>query len=257
MVDPAHPPAQPPGKGPLGGACTFRDQTLPQTLPADPMPTVAAWLDEAARLKVQPNPNAMTLATAGPDGVPSARVVLCRGIDVARGYLVFYTNYRGRKGADLQANPNAALVFHWDDLDRQVRMEGLAARSPVSESDAYFASRPVMSRIAAWASEQSRPIAGRDALLRQNAEVEARFGVVRGKDGSPVLADGRPLESLHVPRPEHWGGYRLWARSVELWVGHTNRLHDRAVWERTLSPGTVDGVAGHVGGAWRVTRVQP
>ncbi|MCW5764439.1 MAG: pyridoxamine 5'-phosphate oxidase [Phycisphaeraceae bacterium] len=250
MVDPAHP-------DPLSGACRFADQELPDPLPAEPIGLVRRWLDDAARGKVQPNPNAMTLATVGPDGRPSARIVLCRTIHPDLGCFVFYTNYRGAKGRALEHSGRAALVFHWDDLDRQVRIEGPVTRSPASESDGYFRSRPVMSRVAAWASEQSAPIASRSALLEQNARVEARFGIERGPDGSPRLKSGAPLESLDVPRPGHWGGFRVWAETVELWLGHTNRLHDRAVWRRDLSPATVDGEPGFSGGPWRAGRLQP
>lgn len=248
----------------LAGACDFPGRTLPEPLPEDPMPLVATWLREAAEGKVQPNPGAMTLATVDDHGEPRARIVLARGLDVSRGFVVFFTNYRSAKGRELAARPAASLVFHWDALDRQVRISGPVTKSPASESDAYYASRPVMSRLAGWASDQSEPIASRAALLEKNAQAERRFGlspgVPRDDRGAPSPEVQR---SLVVPRPPHWGGFRVWARRVELWLGHPARLHDRAVWERELTPAEVDGAAGFAaesGGtrrAWRAMRLQP
>ena len=169
-------------------------------------------------------PEAMTLATTGPRGRPSARVVLLRGLD-QRG-LVFFTNYRSRKGRDLARQPSAALVFYWPALGRQVRVEGRVTRLPAEESDVYFASRPRAARLAAWASNQSSPIADREALRRSYAAVQARF---RGRD---------------VPRPPHWGGYRLVPRVFEFWRSGPHRLHERLRFAR--------GPRG-----WKVTRLAP
>lgn len=234
----------------LRGACSFQGLTLPEPLPPEPVALLAQWLADASAAGTQPNPNAMTLATIDPDGRPSARIVLCRGLDEARGFLTFYTNYDGRKGRALAAHPRAALVFHWDHLERQVRIEGPVAHAPAAESDAYFAGRPPGSRVAAWASDQSAPLASRDQLLARQRQAEARFGVPEGVDPDT-------LRGLNVPRPPHWGGVRVYFESVELWLGHPNRLHDRAVWTRPLTPATVDGVPGYGGGAWRVTRLMP
>lgn len=247
MVDPAHPSSA------LTGVCKFTNLTLPERLPRDPFGTVVEWLELAAKEKVQPNPNAMSLATVGMDGQPSCRIVLCRRIDPDRGYLVFYTNYLSHKGRDIAANPKAAVCFHWDDLDRQVRIEGIVSPSPAKESDAYFNGRPLLSRVAAWASAQSRPLDSRELLIKKEAQARAKFGVP--PDGAEPTPDPQPVP--HVPRPDYWGGYRLWATRVELWLGHTNRLHDRAVWERALAPDLVDGVPGFSGGSWRATRLQP
>jgi len=244
MVDPKHTGAAPM----LGNACAFSDETLPEPLPAEPLGLFMQWLELATSRKSQPNPNAMTLATVGVDGQPSARVVLARRVDVGRGYVVFYSNYHSRKGEEIAGGGKVALCFHWDQLDRQVRMEGVATMSPPTESDAYFNARPPLSRLAAWASDQSRPVASRQELLDQNHRVEARFGL-----GAP----GVDVASVQVPRPPHWGGYRVWLKRVELWRGHTNRLHDRAVWERSLTPAAVDRAPGFVGGAWASTRLQP
>lgn len=221
-------------------------ELLPEALPADPMPIVEAWLREAEARRDQPNPNAMTLATVDADGTPSARVVLCKGFAADPGYVVFYTNYQGRKGRALTGDPRAAVVFHWDHQDRQVRIEGPVVRSPASESDAYFATRPVESRIGAWASAQSEPIGSRAELLARVDETMARFGVT-----PESLRRG---EGAEIPRPPNWGGWRVWARRVELWVGGPGRVHDRAGWTRELRPGGDDGFTA---GAWSATRLCP
>jgi pyridoxine/pyridoxamine 5'-phosphate oxidase len=134
-------------------------QWLPDPLPAEPLQVAEKWLRQAYDEQVQPNPNAMVIATVAPSGQPSARIVLCKDIVLPQGYIVFYTNYESRKGAELAAHPRAAALLHWDVLQRQVRAEGFVVKSPPSESDDYFASRPWQSRLGAWASEQSRPVA--------------------------------------------------------------------------------------------------
>jgi pyridoxamine 5'-phosphate oxidase len=235
------------------------EQALPEPLPSDPFPLFVAWFNEAHVRKVQPNPNAMTLATCdAPEtsdplqglGRISARIVLCKDIHADRSCLVFYTNYQGRKSESLAANPRAACVFHWDELDRQVRMEGVVAKSPESESDAYFVSRPWLSRAAAWASDQSRPVASRAAMLQRLETTLARFGLTR--EGP---AAGQPV---NIPRPPHWGGFRFFPDSIELWCGSRARLHDRARWTRTLAPRTIDGVPGYAPASmWSGTRLQP
>jgi pyridoxamine 5'-phosphate oxidase len=187
---------------------------LPDPLPPSPLGLLESWLAEASA--AMRNAGAMTLATVTPDGRPCARMVICRGFDARAGWLVFYTDRESAKGAELAANPHAALVFHWDALQRQVRIEGPVTISPDAESDAYWASRPLEARVAAVASEQSRPIASRGELL---ARVEA---AARRHDGG-------------APRPARWGGYRVWAERVELWVGQPARIHDRAVWTRPLA----------------------
>src|SRR5262245_39413837 len=206
---------------------------LPEPLPDNPLPVLEGWLAEAsAAIR---NATAMTLATVTPDGRPSARMVICRGFDARAGWLVFYTDRESAKGMALAAHPWAALVFHWDAFERQVRIEGPVSVSPDAESDAYWTSRPLEARIAAVASEQSRPIASRADLLARVFETAARR-----HDGD-------------APRPARWGGYRVWAERVELWVGQPARIHDRAMWTRPLSPAD----AGFAGGAWRATRLQP
>jgi pyridoxamine-phosphate oxidase len=213
----------------------FMTGTLPSTLPADPMPIVESWLQEARERKVQPNPDSLVVATATPDGTPSARVVLCKKLVAAPGYLVFFTNYHSRKGHEIAANPRIAGVFHWDTLSRQVRFEGRAVLCPPDESDAYFASRALDSRIGAWASLQSQPLDSRATLLKRVAVEAARHGT------SPS-------------RPPHWGGYHFWPESVEVWCEGAFRIHDRAIWQRTLEP---DGTAGFRAGAWQSMRLYP
>lgn len=225
-------------------------ERLPDDLPADPMHWAAAWLDEAARQCVQRNPNAMNLATVGSDAAPSARVVLCKHFVPDPGYLVFYTNYKSRKVAELRANPRVAVTFHWDALGRQVRLEGTAVFSPADESDAYFASRDPGSQLGAWGSDQSAPLASREALLRQLAERARELGVNLDDDAQSIDKPGRRT----VARPAHWGGVRIWASSVELWIEGADRIHDRARWQRPL-----ERSAGHgfTVGDWQGTRLQP
>jgi pyridoxamine 5'-phosphate oxidase len=230
---------------------TLRSQTLPDPLPADPLGVAAGWLKEAETGRVQPNPNAMVLATVAANGSPSSRVVLCKDIVLPAGYLVFFTNYRSRKGEELAAQPRVATLFHWDDLHRQVRIEGVVEKSPAAESDTYFASRPWQSRLGAWASEQSQPIGSRAALIEQLRAAGRRFNT------PPVGPDGdeRDAPGVAVPRPAHWGGYRLWADAVELWVEGEFRIHDRARYTRNLS--AASGGEGFLASPWQATRLQP
>ncbi|MCU0760450.1 MAG: pyridoxamine 5'-phosphate oxidase [Steroidobacteraceae bacterium] len=227
-------------------------QFLDEPLPAEPLALAADWLEEARRLKQQPNPDAMTVATVDADGRPSARIVLCKEIVARPGYLAFYTNYESRKGRELAGQPRAAVVLHWDHLHRQVRIEGRVVRAPAAESDAYFASRPWQRRIGAWASAQSRPVGSRGELEAAVVEVAQRFGTpVPGPEHASIDP------GLVIPRPPHWGGYHVWADSVELWVEGESRIHDRARWTRTLAAGRGDGTSAFVPGPWAVTRLQP
>ena len=172
---------------------------------ADPLQQFDRWLNEAIHSEV-PEPNAMTLATVGSDLRPSTRIVLIKGYD-AQG-IVWYTNFESRKGQELAGNPYAALQFHWVELERVVRIEGVVEKVSDAESDAYFHSRPLDSRIGAWASPQSRVIAGRTELVTSAAKYAAKF-------------------LLQPPRPPHWGGYRLKPDHWQFWQGRKSRLHDR------------------------------
>ena len=182
-----------------------RDALL-QAPGADPLAVLGTWYDDATK-QGEAMPDAMTLATATRDGRPSARIVLFKG--VLRGGVLFVSNYQSRKARELAENPQAALVMHFPRSERQVRLEGLVERASPAESDAYFASRPRGSQLGAWASPQSQVLASRDELLELARAAEQRFG------GGPVV------------RPEFWGGYLLVPQSVELWLGKSDRLHDR------------------------------
>ena len=189
----------------------------------DPFARFEAWMAEAAQS--EPNdPNAVCLATSTPDGRPSARMVLLKGVD-PRGF-VFYTNLESRKGEELRGNPNAALCFHWKSLARSVRVEGAVEPVSAEEADAYYASRARGSRIGAWASRQSRPLEGRWALEKAVAEYTLKFGV-----GA-------------IPRPEFWSGFRVLPRRIEFWRDMPFRLHDRQVFHRE-------------GDAWRIEALYP
>lgn len=193
------------------------------SVPPDPLPLFRDWLSAAIDAGL-PEPYAMTLATATADGVASARIVLLRTADEAG--FTFYTNYTSRKGEELAANPQASLLFYWAELERQVRVEGAVERIPAAESDAYFASRPYGSRIGAWASPQSAVVENRALLEQRVAELSRTY-------------------PEQVPRPPHWGGYRLSAATVEFWQGRPSRLHDRLRYQR------------QPGGAWASCRLAP
>lgn len=190
---------------------------------SDPIAQFERWFEEALTAKL-PEPNAMTLATVDASGQPSARIVLLKGVD-ARGF-TFFTNYESRKGLDMAANPRAALLFHWVQLERQVRIEGTARKVTGAESDAYFASRPLGSRIGAWASEQSREVPDRTIIEQREAAFRQQFGE-------------------NPPRPPHWGGYLVEPTRMEFWQGRPSRLHDRIVYLRQPD------------GAWRIARLSP
>ncbi|AUH52978.1 pyridoxamine 5'-phosphate oxidase [Chromobacterium sp. ATCC 53434] len=195
--------------------------------PEDCLPDAVAqfeiWLNEAISAQVN-EPTAMNLAAIGPDGRPSARIVLLKGVE--DGQLLFYTNYQSRKGQALAHSPYVALTFFWPELERQVRIEGRAERVAPETSDAYFASRPYTSRLGAWASEQSSEIASKAVLVTRAAMYGARH-------------------PINVPRPPHWGGYAIVPDRVEFWQGRPSRLHDRVLYTQTAD------------GGWQLSRLAP
>jgi pyridoxamine 5'-phosphate oxidase len=199
-------------------------------LQSDPILQFAAWMRETVAAG-QIEPTAATLATATPTGQPSARVVLLKGLD-ARGFR-FFSNYTSRKGRELAANPHAALCFHWADVERQVRIEGLVERIPRAESEEYFHSRPAGSQISAASSPQSQVVANREELASRRREIENRY------------AGGQ------VALPDEWGGYRLWPELIEFWQGRPDRLHDRFRYRRNPDGDPISG------DEWTIERLAP
>ncbi len=191
----------------------------------DPIEQFRIWFNQAVNLHAPSEPNAMTLSTVDGAGHPNARIVLLKGLD-ERGFL-FFTNYESAKGTELGVNPRASLLFYWSALERQVVARGVAERLPMHESETYFTSRPRFNRLAAWASQQSRPIESREALDVRFAQMEARFP---GED---------------VPLPPFWGGYVVRPETVEFWQGRASRLHDRFFYSKNDS------------GAWQIRRLMP
>jgi len=215
---------------------------------AEPMSLVKQWLDEALVARDRPNANSMTLATVGRSGRPSARIVLLKALDVEQGFAVFFTNYRSRKAMEIGENPWAAAVMHWDRMGRQLRLEGPIVRSPAEESDAYFATRPWRSQINAWASHQSAPIDDPQRLEQSARQLATEFGLPDPFESAEAQPDAT------VPRPEFWGGYRLWLGAVEFWVSGRDRFHERARFDRELSSVAPDE---YRAGAWRMSHLQP
>jgi pyridoxamine 5'-phosphate oxidase len=213
----------------------------------EPLQVALAWQSEARAAATQPNTNAMVLATVDGRGYPTARVVLAKEIVPVPGYLTFFTNYNSAKGQALDGAPRAAVVMHWDHLHRQVRVEGPIIRCTAVVSDEYFATRHWLSRLGAWASQQSQRIDSRASLQKMLDDTARRFGLA-----VPVAAQATD-PGLAIPRPPHWGGYHLWAESVELWIEGAARIHDRLLYTRTLSR----SANGYAPGTWSVTRLQP
>ena len=191
-------------------------------VPHNPLTLFQLWFDQAVKAEC-PEPNSMTLATANQAGDPSARIVLLKGVD--QNGFTFFTNYQSQKGRELAIRPQAALLFHWDELERQIRIRGTVERVSPAESDEYFHSRPAASRIGAWASPQSSAIPSRAFLEEAETRFQAEFG-------------DKP------PRPEHWGGYRLKPTEIEFWQGRPSRLHDRIHYKLE-------------GSSWKIERLAP
>jgi pyridoxamine 5'-phosphate oxidase len=195
---------------------------LEEDVKKDPIEQFSTWWDEAVNSEIT-EVNAMTVATSTPDGVPAARIMLLKNF-TNEGF-IFFTNYRSRKGTMLAQNPHAALVFFWKELERQVRIEGIVSKVSEQESDAYFKSRPVGSRIGAWASPQSTPIAGRQVIEENVKKYSEQFGE-------------------EIPRPPHWGGFIVKPSKVEFWQGRSSRLHDRLLYTK-------------IGSEWAIERLAP
>lgn len=190
----------------------------------NPLQQFQIWFDQAIAAEV-PEPNAMTLATATPEGIPAARIVLLKGLD-EQGFM-FYTNYESRKGQELTANPRAVLVFWWAELERQVRIEGTVEKVEEAEAIAYFQSRPVGSRLGAWASNQSQVIHDRQVLEQRLQELTQQY------------------QDQEIPKPAHWGGYRVIPTAIEFWQGRPSRLHDRLRYRQES------------GSQWKIERLAP
>jgi len=208
-------------------------EVLPSSLPDTPLPLLAKWMQDAVASNTLPNPDAMTLATTDASGCPAARIVLCKELVTDPGYLVFYTNYNSAKGEALDKNNRVAAVFHWDQLNRQARIEGIALKSPAEESDTYFATRDKESQIGAWASAQSQPIDARQSLKTKHVATTRKLSNLAMDSGI-----------MDIPRPAFWGGYRLVPNAIEFWQNQDDRLHDRELYERD-------------GSVWRCTRLAP
>lgn len=210
--------------------------TLVEAAPSNPLPLAAAWLDEAEAGGSRRNPLAMALATADANGRPAVRMVLLKSLSATDGFALFYSNYDSRKGRELSHNARAAGVLYWDDLGRQLRLEGPVVKSPAEESDAYFRTRPPGSQLNAWASAQSQPLTEPGELRRKIDRLAAEPGHRRAE------------------RPPYWGGYRLWIEALEFWIAGEDRFHERLRYERELhasAAGAFDA------GAWTYQCLQP
>lgn len=198
---------------------TLRDATedLRDPIPSSPLDLLVRWFQEARDCAAIRNADAMALSTVDAEGVPNVRFVLCRGRDLERGRFTFYTHYDSVKGRELASNARASGALYWEALERQVRIRGAVVRAPAADSDAYWSTRPRLSQLSAWASEQSRPVAARADLALSLEEAEGRF-----RD-----------EAVPIPRPPNWGGYQIEADTIELWAGRPGRLHDRVRWTRS------------------------
>lgn len=217
----------------------------------DPVQIIDEWLKEATQKDIQRHPNSMTLATVSSSGQPSARVVLLKSLSVNQGFGIFYTHYGSRKSIEISNNAAVSAVMHWDQLGRQVRLEGQAVRSPDNESNEYFMTRPWRSQLNAWVSEQSQPLADPADLVLRTKNKARELSLPNPIDRA---YDELELKKPHITRPPFWGGYRLWFAAVELWMEGADRFHHRIRYERTLS-----SLDAHTFQAtpWQAKRLQP
>jgi len=211
----------------------------------NPLLLLQSWFNEAMELDLQPNPDTMAIATSNSQGLPNVRMVLCKEINTEEGYVVFYTNYNSVKSMEIKENPKCSALFHWDKLGYQIRIRGEILQSPDEENDAYFASRHLGSQVGAWASNQSDPVVDRQALDDQFRKILDRFNLTN---------ESITRNEQKIPRPPHWGGYRLWIEEIEFWLNQKDRLHDRLHFRRVL---TISSEGIETEKKWAVKRLQP
>ena len=211
----------------------------------NPLLLLQSWLNEAMELDLQPNPDTMAIATSNSQGLPNVRMVLCKEINTEEGYVVFYTNYNSVKSMEIKENPKCSALFHWDKLGYQIRIRGEILQSPDEENDTYFASRHLGSQVGAWASNQSNPVEDREALDDQFKKILDRFN---------LTSESITRNEQKIPRPPHWGGYRLWIEEIEFWLNQKDRLHDRLHFKRAL---TISSEGIETEKKWTVKRLQP
>ena len=218
---------------------------LSQSMTQNPLLLLQSWFNEALELDLQPNPDTMVIATSNSQGLPNVRMVLCKEINTEEGYVVFYTNYNSVKSMEIKENPKCSALFHWDKLGYQIRIRGEILQSTDKENDAYFASRHLGSQVGAWASNQSNPVEDRQALDDQFRKILDRFN---------LTSESITRNEQKIPRPPHWGGYRLWIEEIEFWLNQKDRLHDRLHFRRTL---TISNEGIEAEKNWTVKRLQP
>ena len=218
---------------------------LSQSMTQNPLLLLQSWLNEAMELDLQPNPDSMAIATSNSQGLPNVRMVLCKEINTEEGYVIFYTNYDSVKSMEIKENPKCSALFHWDKLGYQIRIRGEILQSTDKENDAYFASRHLGSQVGAWASNQSNPVEDRQALDDQFRKILDRFN---------LTSESITRNEQKIPRPPHWGGYRLWIKEIEFWLNQKDRLHDRLHFRRTL---TISNEGIEAEKNWTVKRLQP
>ena len=211
----------------------------------NPVLILKEWMDEVLQSKIQPNPNSMSISTIDANNRPNSRMVLCKEINEELGYLVYYTNYQSNKSKEIEVNNECSGLFHWDTFGYQVRVRGIIVKSPEVESDNYFATRDIGSQLSAWASHQSQIVEDRESLDDQFQQAMDKFNL---KDSELESSD------INIPRPEFWGGYRIWIREIELWLNQKDRFHDRLLFTRKLVA-TTSGI--EASNHWVIKRLQP
>ena len=211
----------------------------------NPVFILKEWMNEVVQSEIQPNPTSMSLSTTDSQGCPNSRMVLCKEINEALGYLVFYTNYKSSKSKEIELNNRCSALFHWDTFGYQIRVRGAISKSPEDESNNYFATRDLGSQISAWASNQSQDVEDRKSMDNRFQKIMEKFNI-KDKDLKSSI--------IKIPRPDFWGGYRIWISEIELWLNQKDRFHDRLFFKRTL----IKASSGFKASSdWVVTRLQP